>query len=257
MKPEKKPLAPTIIHRDEHVLVLDKPAFLPTTSPDEGDCLVRRAHALDPRAERLHPTSRLDAEVTGVVTFARTTHAIEAIAHARATGHYRRRYIALASGVMDVGASLVWDGPIDIDPRDARRRVIADGPHAKASLTLAEPSCLLGTSTLLVLWPRTGRTHQLRLHASAAGHALLGDAHYGGPRRIARGDGHMVAFARVMLHCAEVVLLSLVGKGELSLRAPLPDDFVAAFIALGGERQALDEAATRMPLVALPHLRPG
>ena len=53
----------TVVHRDPHLLVLSKPPRLPTTHPSGGDCLVRRATALDPDAPHLHASSRLDAEV--------------------------------------------------------------------------------------------------------------------------------------------------------------------------------------------------
>lgn len=245
MKPARAP-DPRIVYRDEHVLVLDKPAFLPTTSPDGGDCLVRRAEALDPRAQRLHPTSRLDAEVTGVVTFARTTHAIEAIARARSEGRYRRRYLALAHGALS-GDSIVWDAPIGIDPKDARKRVVHGHKEQKHARTIAEPELVLSAATLLVLWPRTGRTHQLRVHAAHAGHALLGDTPYGGAKRIARADGRMVAFPRVMLHCAEVILPAITRDRTLELRAPLHDDFVQVFRALGGDERLLAIACARAP----------
>ena len=73
------PLSIAIVHRDAELLVVNKPSGLPTTSPDGGDCLVARVHELDPDAPRLHPTSRLDAEVSGLVTFARTARATEAL----------------------------------------------------------------------------------------------------------------------------------------------------------------------------------
>lgn len=247
MKPARPP-EPAIVHRDDDLLVLDKPPFLPTTSPDGGDCLVARAKRLDPRAERLHPTSRLDAEVTGLVTFARSTRAIEAVAAARAEGRYRRRYLALAAGAL-VGDVLTWDFPIAIDPRDPRRRVIAEHPDAKPSRTLAEPERALADATLLVLFPQTGRTHQLRLHASHVGHPLLGDAHYGGARRVALPTGRMLAFPRVMLHCAEIVLPRVRGEGALTLRADIPSDFRDAFRALAqaDTDEALVRAASRAP----------
>ena len=58
---------PEVVHEDRHLLVVAKPTGLPTTAPRGGDCLTRRLEAR--RGERLHPTSRLDAEVTGMVTY--------------------------------------------------------------------------------------------------------------------------------------------------------------------------------------------
>ena len=84
---------------------------------------------LDPDAPRLHATSRLDAEVSGLVTFARTPAAAEALRQARAEGRYGRRYIALTLTPprKDEGA---WDSAISIDPRDRRKRVAGQGAQA-------------------------------------------------------------------------------------------------------------------------------
>src|SRR5690349_10687472 len=65
-----------VAHQDEHLLVVIKPPGLPTTSPDpEGECLAAIVRRLEPRAQRMHATSRLDRDVTGLVTFAKTDRA--------------------------------------------------------------------------------------------------------------------------------------------------------------------------------------
>ncbi|HKP57025.1 MAG TPA: pseudouridine synthase, partial [Polyangiales bacterium] len=87
---------PRVVFRDADLLVLDKPSGLPTTSPDGGECLAAWARAHDPDAPRMHPSSRLDAEVTGLVTLARTPRAIQQLTAARAAGQYRRFYVGLA-----------------------------------------------------------------------------------------------------------------------------------------------------------------
>ena len=68
-----------MLYRDAHLLALYKPSGLPTTSPDGKRCLTEVASALDPQAPQLQASSRLDAEVTGLVTFARTGKAIQAL----------------------------------------------------------------------------------------------------------------------------------------------------------------------------------
>ena len=196
-----------VVHRDAHLLVLIKPPHLPTTAPDEGPCLVKLARELDPEAPRLHPSSRLDAEVTGVVTFARTRRATKALLEARKAGLYRRLYLGLASPgpTPDAGR---WDASIALDPRDPRRRRAGDGEGARQAATrfeVAERRPLVeGELALLRLFPETGRTHQLRVHAAAASAPLFGDAPYGGPKRLTLASGRVVSARRVMLHCAEV-----------------------------------------------------
>src|SRR4051794_20154428 len=113
---------PRVVHRDDDLLVIDKPSGLATTSPDGENCLASWARAHDPDAPRMHASSRLDAEVTGLVTFARTTRAIQQLTAARAAGRYRRFYLGLARQPPEPPDG-EWRFPIGRDPRDPRRRV--------------------------------------------------------------------------------------------------------------------------------------
>jgi 23S rRNA-/tRNA-specific pseudouridylate synthase len=85
---------------------------------------------------------------------------------------------------------------------------------------------------LLALEPVTGRTHQLRVHASHASSPLYGDAAYGGPRKIVRTDGSVEALGRVALHAAWVQLPL---EGGLRVEAPIPEELVSLWLALGGQ----------------------
>jgi 23S rRNA-/tRNA-specific pseudouridylate synthase len=119
-----------VLHRDADLLVLYKPAGLATTSPDGRNCLTEIAAQLDPSAPRLHASSRLDAEVTGLVTFARTTRAIEGLLAARRAGEYERYYLGLATGPLEPATGEL-DWAIDRDPRDPRKRIARDRPAAR------------------------------------------------------------------------------------------------------------------------------
>jgi 23S rRNA pseudouridine955/2504/2580 synthase/23S rRNA pseudouridine1911/1915/1917 synthase len=104
---------------------------------------------------------------------------------------------------------------------------------------------MLPTAALLLLSPLTGRTHQLRVHAARAGVPLLGDRHYGGPVKVTLPDGRVVRAGRVMLHCARVRLPKIAPTAEperLTLDAPIPADFRAVWLALGGELASLESA---------------
>ena len=250
-----------IVHRDEERLVVLKPPGLATTRPDEGPCLVRAVQRLDPDAPKLHATSRLDAEVSGLVTFARTAAGNERLLRARRDHSYRRRYLAL--GVLGPGQNPLpaegrWDWAIGVDPRDKRRRRAdaPDAPRAKASATRFSVERALATSgpegaatlLLLRLEPETGRTHQLRVHAAAAGAPLLGDVHYGGARRLTLPDGRVHALRRVALHCARLELPGLAGAPPLQVSAPLPAALLAALLACGGDE---DDARAALELTWL------
>lgn len=225
---------PSVLHRDAWFLVLNKPSGLPTTSPRAEPTLTSHAQQLDPSAPRLHPSSRLDAEVTGVVIFARSARATEHLLAARAAGRYRRAYLALTPRAPDPAEGR-WDGTIALDPRDPRKRVVAEqGAQARAAETLYRTLEVLPFGALLLLWPQTGRTHQLRVHAAAAGVPLLGDRHYGGSPRVVLPDGSVLAARRTMLHCARVCIPGPDGAPDLCFEAPLPPDFDALLHALGG-----------------------
>ncbi|HEY8430120.1 MAG TPA: pseudouridine synthase [Sandaracinaceae bacterium] len=232
------PLA--IAHEDRDLLVVIKPAGLPTTAPDGGDCLARRLQSA--RGAPLHPSSRLDAEVTGLVTFAKTKRAIEALSRARREGRYGRGYLGIATRAPEPRAGR-WEASIAIDPRDPRLRIALAPGEKGARMQRAATTYAVREVTphgaLLWLTPHTGRTHQLRVHAAHAGAPLFGDHRYGGEKRIVLEDGRVVAARRVMLHCAWLSLPAVATRGTLELEAAPPPDLRDAWIALGGSEAAL------------------
>lgn len=238
MRRREAAAAVRVVHRDEQLLVLHKPAGLPTTSPDGRGCLTEVAADLDVRAPRLHPSSRLDAEVSGLVTFARTRRATRALLDARSAGRYGRLYQGLASSAPDPEEGR-WEQAIGIAPRDKRLRTAVEPTGKRRSK--ARPAATdyrvveraPGGQAFLELRPRTGRTHQLRVHCAHAGAPLLGDVQYGGPRRVTLPDGRVVTPRRVMLHCASLSLPDVArGTGTLELRDEMPDDMRDVWRAL-------------------------
>ena len=236
-----------VVYRDAHLLVLAKPARMPTTSPTKSACLVNEARRIDPTAPRLHATSRLDAEVTGMVTFARTRHANAVLLAARRQHRYTRIYLALTETRLDP-AEGTWSDPIGVNPRDPRLRMVrVDGkPAATVYRERARTSNVGPGVCLLELRPQTGRTHQLRVHSAAHGAPLLGDRAYGGPPHVVLPNGRLVVARRTMLHCATLRLPRIDGEGELQLSLPPPDDFRSIWQELGGdalEYSALEDRA--------------
>lgn len=234
---------PRVIGEAPGLVAVDKPPGLPTTSPDGRPCLVERVAGLVPRAEVCHPSSRLDRDVTGVVVFATTSRAIQALLEARRRGGYRRLYVAIVRPAPSTDTA-TWSWPIAVDPRRKTFRVAlepgAPGERAQSAETDATVVARAGTAALLHLRPRTGRTHQLRVHAARAGSPILGDVDYGGAQRVVLGDGTVVTARRPLLHCARVTLEK--GPGIDAARAfvsPLPADLRSAWLALGGDVAAL------------------
>ena len=259
-----------ILFQGKGLVACMKPAGLPTVPDLAGashSLVALVANAIGEKAGNIRVTSRLDRDVSGVVVFALDAATEERLRRARAEGRYRRRYIALASltaGTM--GDEGVWDAPIGRAEGDARLRR-ARGPEAKVAVTrwrrVATASGRANVSTssrapletkdvaLLAVDPVTGRTHQIRIHASDAGAPLVGDRDYGGATRIVLEDGRILAPTRIALHAARVAVPG--HDGELELRAPVPDELVAIWSSLGGAPDAWIEAiASETPRSSTP-----
>ena len=233
-----------IIHQDDALLIVAKPSGLPTTAPNRrDDCLVARVAQLDPTAPRLHATSRLDADVTGLVTFARTKAAADVLLAARRAGVYHRRYdaLTLSAPAEDEGA---WEWAIATHARDKRMRVAliaTDTPRGagavRDSRTRFRVDARGPLGARLALFPETGRTHQLRVHALAAGAGLFGDRVYRCPTRATCPDGRVITARRVMLHCALLRLPDVAADDPeappLEITAAWPTDFRRAADGLG------------------------
>ncbi len=111
-----------------------------------------------------------------------------------------------------------------------------DGPEAKEATTHWRAVGEASGTRMLSVEPITGRTHQIRVHASDAGAPLLGDRDYGGQTRLTLANGRTVAPARIALHAARVEVDGLVAI------APIPPELAALWSALGGERDAWTRA---------------
>ncbi|MEO7033768.1 MAG: RNA pseudouridine synthase [Polyangiaceae bacterium] len=194
------------------LVFVDKPAGL-QTEPDARttDTLVSRLAAqLGEPAARVHALSRLDTGVSGVATLGLTADARRMVQEWRARGRFERRYLALASGQPEL-TSGAWRESIGraagtLRAVAGRNAELAHTDYAViASSARAErvtPSCV----HLLALAPRTGRTHQLRVHCAAHALPLLGDRAYGGASRLIIGNGAVTALDRIALHAAWVEL---------------------------------------------------
>lgn len=179
--PLMTPLELKVRFADAQVLVLEKPAGLlsvPGRGDDKQDCLSARAQAQFPEACVVH---RLDMATSGLMVMARGAQAQRQLNEAFAERRVHKRYQAVVDGVLAPAAHnwSVIDLPIALDWPNRPRRII-DAATGKPSLTRwrvlqADPERSI---TRVELEPITGRSHQLRVHMLAMGHAIAGDALY-------------------------------------------------------------------------------
>lgn len=233
-----------VLARAPDLVAVAKPAGMPTIADHGG-----AAHALVPivarslglEVSRVHATSRLDRDVSGVVVLALSRAAAAEVLRARERGDYQRRYVAIATAAPDPDHGL-WTGPIGraSDPR--LRKVNGRDPASAQTGYRASARAPRG-EVMLAVAPVTGRTHQIRVHAAHAGAPLLGDRAYGGPLRITIDGGRVIEPRRIALHAVRVVVRH--GEGEPFIAsAPVPAQLLDLWAALGGDPAAWELAAS-------------
>lgn len=238
LKPEAISL--DILHEDEHLLVLNKAAGL-VVHPAPGNWSGTLVNALVHHflatgcalpaiggKERPGLVHRLDKETSGVMVIAKTDEAHRGLAVQFKQHTITRVYEALVWGVPKKGRGTI-ELAIGRDTRE-RKKFSARTARPKASVTLFQVDRRYGRRAAhVLLFPKTGRTHQLRVHLSSVGHPILGDQTYGG-KRVVDLDG--LLFPRVMLH-ARVLGFNhpATGRYEKFEVAP-PMDFASAETAL-------------------------
>jgi 23S rRNA pseudouridine1911/1915/1917 synthase len=240
-----------LVHAGD-LVAADKPAGIPTIADHAGSShalVATVARALGIAASRVHPTSRLDRDVSGVVIFALSAAAAERLVRARAEGTYLRRYVAIATRAPTPERG-EWNTPIG-RARDPRLRQ-ARGPKAVAAITqyavTSRTAEQQGAAAMLAISPVTGRTHQIRVHAADAGAPLLGDRAYGGPLRVTLPSGRVLEPGRIALHCARVAVSWQGGgrgeNGAIVAASPQPAELSALWSALGGQAGAWEGAVS-------------
>jgi 23S rRNA pseudouridine1911/1915/1917 synthase len=225
-RPEPVPLS--IVHEDEHILVIDKPAGL-VVHPAAGNwsgTLLNGLLARDPKSAALPRAGivhRLDKDTSGLMVVARTRIAMEALVRKIAARDVSRQYLALAHRPWVGATRRTVDAPIGRDPRNRlRMAVVEGGKPASTTFDLMENTdagCLV-QATL-----HTGRTHQIRVHMAQIGHPLVADALYGGPPA--------AGMRRQALHAFRLAFDHPVSGAPLEFHSPLPADLEAALRAWG------------------------
>jgi 23S rRNA pseudouridine1911/1915/1917 synthase len=236
---DPEPVELRIVHEDEHLLVVDKPAGLVThpapghRGPTLAEALARRvAGGTDP--ERQGIVHRLDRDTSGLLVVARTEEAHAALQRMLRRREITREYLALVAGRPDADSGTI-DAPIGRDR--ARRTVMSTRTdRGRDAVTRFEVLERFPRTTLLRVELETGRTHQIRAHLAAIGHPVCGDPAYGGAE-----CGRRLGLERQFLHARKLMFRHPITRESHACESKPPVDL----------RHALD-VARREPVSGGP-----
>jgi tRNA pseudouridine32 synthase/23S rRNA pseudouridine746 synthase len=202
-----------IIHQDDRLLVLEKPSGLlavPGRGPELQDCLSSRVQERFPSALIVH---RLDRDTSGLMLMALDAEAHRALSRQFEQRQVHKTYQCLVRGLPAAESGLV-DLPVGRDPaRPPRYRI--DHDFGRPSQTRWLVLERLGDRARLEVEPITGRSHQIRLHLTTIGHAILGDPLY--------GDEQTLQLApRLLLHATSLAVAHPADGRPVAWRSACP-----------------------------------
>jgi 23S rRNA pseudouridine1911/1915/1917 synthase len=223
-----------IVHEDEDLLVIDKPAGL-VVHPGAGQQTGTLVHGLLARYPEIRGVGvdpvrpgivhRLDKGTSGLLLVARSADAYEALVAALSARTVHRQYRTLVWGHVDAARGLI-DAPIGRSAREPTRMAIDErGREARTRYEVLERYAEPVEATQLVCTLETGRTHQIRVHLRSIGHAVVGDVRYDGARQ-------SFPMERPFLHAEALELTHPTTGEDLRFESALPPDLTDALSRL-------------------------
>ena len=210
-KPPNNPIE--VIYEDKHILLVNKPSGLlsvPGKSVDHKDCLESRLRTDFPEILLVH---RLDHPTSGVMIFARTRHAQRHLGLQFENRQIKKAYLARVWG-KPKGNSGHINLPLICDwPNRPKQMVCFE--RGKSAITNWVLESVQGSVSRLQLHPKTGRSHQLRVHMMSIGHAIVGDAFYASEEVAAKSD-------RLLLHAHKLSFRHPITGENIETISPVP-----------------------------------
>lgn len=225
-----------VIFEDDYLIAFDKPAGL-LIAPDRWDKsapnLMARVHStMSPLIYNAH---RLDRDTSGLVVCAKNKPTLDRLCSQFERGEVHKEYLALARGRPPAKRGVIERAIVPDAERPGKMKCVRRG---KRAVTVYEVVKAFNACVLLRLQPRTGRTHQLRVHLKWLGCPIVADPWYGDGRPLMLSEfkpgykppqeGERPLLARLALHAHRLVLRHPATGESLALEAPLPRDFKAA-----------------------------
>lgn len=212
-----------VLYEDAHLLVVDKPAGLPTqgfvgAGPSLEDAVRRHIEPDESTSSYLGTVHRLDRPVTGVILWTKTSKAARRVAEQFARRKVRKEYWAIVSGTPTV-AEGTWEDWLYLEHTGLGRIQVCQpnaprARHARTQFRVEGPTPRASGFSWLRLWPETGRRHQLRVQASSRGLPIVGDRAYGSATPFADG---------IALHARKLTILHPILEQPMTFEAPLPE----------------------------------
>jgi len=237
-------LRTAVLFEDDDLLVLNKPSGLAVHGGSGRSLgLIEAMRALRPRQGFLELAHRLDRETSGCLVLAKRRRALLSLHEALREGRVDKRYRTLLRGRWRGGGRRV-DRALERG-RGADRRVRVDAAGRESS-TAFTPLAVCATASLMEARPHTGRTHQIRVHATAIDMPVAGDERYGD--RAFNASLRALGLRRLFLHAASLRFEHPLAAGRIEVQAPLPDELAAVLaaldLALPEKRRAVTVSAT-------------
>ncbi len=215
-----------IKHEDEHLIVIDKPAGLvvhPAPGHPSGTLVnALLFHCTDLKGiggvERPGIVHRLDKDTSGLIVVAKTDHALASLQNQFQERTIKKVYLALARGRLSPAKGVVCL-PIARHLKDRKKMATGTDDEGREAETAYEVILHMDGYDLVRLFPKTGRTHQIRVHLASLGHPILSDSLYGG-----RSRGREPVLDRQALHAHQLELIHPNNKEVMIFKSSLPAD---------------------------------
>ena len=229
-------VARAIVQETDRLLVLDKPAGIAVHGGSGISFgVIEALRALKPD-EPLELVHRLDRDTSGCLLVARDSATLRTLHALLREGQCDKRYLVLLAGKWDLGQKRI-DVPLRTDTRVGGERTVRADASGKPSISEFRPVQFFGkTATLMEVALHTGRTHQIRVHATYAGHPVAGDEKYGDKAFNARM--RELGLARMFLHAHSMSFEWPNGGATFSASAPLPSELSAVLDRLQSQRKS-------------------
>lgn len=226
----KRRIQEAVVHADRDLLVLAKPAGLAVHGGSGISLGVIEALRAAYPGEPLELVHRLDRDTSGCLLVARNARTLRELHALLREGAFEKRYLALLKGKWELGRKRI-DIPLRTDLRSGGERTVRAHASGKPSVSEFRPVQFFGKrATLAEVSLKTGRTHQIRVHAQHAGHPVAGDEKYGDAAF--NQSLRALGLTRMFLH-AHSVSFERPGAGEFSVNVPLPPELARVLERLG------------------------